>query len=231
MICAESIQAVAEPKGAGYIVTTPTGTCKLKRDSDFGIIKGCGSKPSLFKEGAIKLAKSNGLIIRNVLVDKIECFDGKDNYYSYMFECKLIKAGVVDGKMVELEYGNAYASANTKEKRNGFNSAENAQNSAIKMAQKRALTSAIINALGIADIFTMDIEDEEKMKNAEFIFNEDPEAPLTTKQTRRIFAVAGEKGLTQERCKQKLAEMGFTSTKDVKQKDLENVIRALEAIE
>ena len=94
------------------------------------------------------------------------------------------------------------------------------------MAQKRALTSAAISICGGSDLFTMDIEDETTMKNYEEIkATSNDESPITTKQIKRLYAIGNEAGRTVDDIKTFLASKGYTSSKDIKQKDYDEVCK------
>jgi hypothetical protein len=121
-----------------------------------------------------------------------------------------------------------FGSANSAEKRCGFQSAYDADNGCIKMAQKRALTSAALAISGLSDAFTQDMENEEFMQNAKALIDTDkPDSPVNTNQIRRLYAIGGEAGMNANEVKQKLAAMGYTSTKQIKQKDYNAVCDAL----
>lgn len=211
--------AVATPKGKNYAIACCGTTAKLKRDVDFGVIPNT-RQPSLFKSGAEKICMAYGLLQRYEIESKIEIFDGKAPFFYYLVKCSLIK--IFNG--TEYIFTTAYGSANTAEKRNGFNSPADAANGTIKMAQKRALVAAALSISGLSDAFTQDMENENFMKNAkELIDSDDPEAPVTTQQIRRLYAIGNENGLSAAEVKDKLAVKGFTSTKQIKQKDYNDI--------
>lgn len=219
------LNAAVRPKGKNYLVDAKSGlpAVQLSRGTDFGVIPGT-KKPSLFKAGAEKIATNYGLCQHYELVSKVERTEGKDVFFYYLVRCDLVK--IIDGK--EYVIVSAYGSGNTNEKRNGFNAAWDAANGTLKMAQKRALVGAVIALCSGSGMFSQDMEDEAFMKNAETIIKEDPEAAVSTQQIRRLYAVAGEAGLTQSETKQRLAAMGYASTKDIKQKDYDEVIQKLQ---
>ena len=99
------------------------------------------------------------------------------------------------------------------------------------MAQKRALTSAAIAVCGGSDLFTQDIEDETFINNgnAELTATQNDEAKITAKQVKRLFAIAGDAGKTVEEAKQTLAKYGYTSSKDVLQRDYDMLCSLLAA--
>lgn len=217
----EGKQAIVEAKRMNYEVTVPGGgTAVLKRDADFGVIKGT-KKPSLYKSGAEKIAFAYGLMQRYSIESKIEEFMSDPLFY-YCVRCDLVKL-LPTGQ--EIVFTSGYGSANTKEKRNGFNGAYDAANSTLKMAQKRALVSAVISICGGSGMFTQDIEDETFItKNYEEIKQTaSDDAPITAKQIKRLYAIGAEAGKTVEIVRTMLEARGYTSTKDIKQKDYDTI--------
>lgn len=215
--------AIVEAKRMNYEITAPTGIkATLKRDVDFGVIPKT-KKPSLFKSGAEKICFAYGLMQRYHIESKIE-ETAPEAFFFYTVRCDLVKLNLQTGQ--EYVFTSGYGSANTKEKRNGFNGAYDAANSALKMAAKRALTAAAISVCGGSDLFTMDIEDETFMQNYDEIKNTTADdAPVTTKQIKRLYAIGNEAGRNVEEIKNLLASKGYTSTKDIKQKDYDEVCK------
>lgn len=211
--------AIATPKGKNYMVQCGTiGTQTLKRDVDFGVVPKT-KKPTLFKSGAEKICMGYGLLQQYELVH-MDTGTEKNPIFRYIFKCNLVK--VVNGKEYTLSCG--FGSANTAEKRNGFNGPYDADNGTIKMAQKRALVAAALAISGLSDAFTQDMENEEFMeKGKDLLATDKPDSPISTQQIRRLYAIGGEMGLTSNEVKQKLAALGFTSTKHILQKDYEKV--------
>lgn len=240
LIVYEAKQAIAEAKGKNYIVTGATGLppVTLKRDVDFGVIPKT-KKPSLFKPGAEKICMAYGLMQRYVMESKTEIF-GKEPFFAYTVRCDLVKlmpeyetfsVGGIEHtivRQVEHSLVSSYGSANTSEKRCGFSSAYDAQNGSLKMAQKRALTSAALAISGLSDMFTQDMENEDFMENGKNLIETDkPESPISSAQIKRIYAIGGEAGFTAQEVKNKLAVMGYTSTKQILQKDYNHVCDVL----
>lgn len=223
----EGQKAVVEAKRLNYEISVPGCVPQtLKRGVDFGVIPKT-KKPSLYKSGAEKIAFAYGLMQRYYIETKIEQTEPEPFFY-YAVRCDLVKL-LPTGQ--EVVFTSGYGSANTKEKRNGFNGAFDAANSALKMAQKRALTSAAIAVCGGSDLFTQDIEDESFIEsgNAELKATQSDDAPITAKQVKRLFAIAGDAGKTVEEAKQTLAKFGYTSTKDITQKDYDEICTLLAA--
>lgn len=228
LVIYEAQRAIAEPKGKNYTVNAGFARpVLLKRDVDFGVIPKT-KKPSLYKSGAEKIAMGYGMFQRYDIESKIESADAKAPLFYYLVKCSLVK--LVDGQ--EYIFTTGYGSANTSEKRNGFNSAFDAANGTLKMAQKRALVAAALSISGMSDAFTQDIENEDFMeKGQDLLKTDDPESPISTAQIRRIYAIGGNAGLTTQEVKDKLAILGFTSTKQIKQKDYNRVCDSLEGKE
>lgn len=217
---AEAQIAVVQPKGKNYLINCGNfGQQTLKRDVDFGVIPKT-KKPSLFKSGAEKVAMGYGLLQHYTIESKIEQV-GKEALFYYLVRCDLVK--VYNG--VEYVWTSAYGSANTSEKRNGFNSPYDAANSTLKMAQKRALVAAALSISGLSDAFTQDMENEDFMQNAQALIDTDkPDSPVSTAQIKRLYAIGGEAGMNAAEVKQILVAQGYTSTKQIKQKDYDAVI-------
>lgn len=223
----EATRAIVEAKRLNYEIKAPTGqTMVLKRDVDFGVIKGT-KKPSLYKSGAEKICFAYGLMQRYHIESKIEQAD-PEPFFFYTVRCDLVKLNLATGQ--EYVFTSGYGSSNTKEKRNGFNGAYDAANSTLKMAAKRALTAAAISICGGSDLFTMDIEDETFItKNFdEMKQTADDDAKITAKQVKRLYAIGNDVGLSGEAFKTFLASKGIMQTKDITQKEYDNVIKMIQ---
>ena len=226
MIIYEAQPALLTPKGRNYKLNIGNTQTILKRDVDFGTIPGT-QRPSLYKSGAEAIAMGYGLLQHYELVSKIEDFSGDVPFFMYTVKCSLCK--VVNGQ--EYVFSSSYGSANTKEKRNGRNDAFNSANSTLKMAQKRALTSAAIAVSGLSSAFTMDIEDMGFAKTVENlkVDNTDPSAPITQAQRKRLFAVANTYGMGSAELKTWLKDrFGLESTNNVTQKLYDDIVAELQ---
>jgi hypothetical protein len=216
MMVYEAERAVARVSGNGYKVKAPFGTeVKLERDVDFGVIPGTKS-PSLYKSGAEKVCMAYGLLQHFTTESKIEQYNKSGCFFYFLVKCELVKIAN-DGK--EYIFTTGYGSANTAERRNGKNAnTPEAINACIKMAEKRSLVAAALHISGLSDMFTQDIEDEAFMRKAnDTILKEDD--PLTKAQLVRLFAIAGKKGLRKPQVQKIIAEAGFNSATEIKQKD------------
>lgn len=226
MIIYEAQPALLTPKGRNYKLNIGNTQTILKRDVDFGTIPGT-QRPSLYKSGAEAIAMGYGLLQHYELVSKIEDFSGDIPFFMYTVKCSLCK--VVNG--VEYVFSSSYGSANTKEKRNGRNDAFNAANATLKMAQKRALTSAAIAVSGLSSAFTMDIEDmgfNNSVKSME-IDTTDPSTPISQAQRKRLFAIAKTYGMGSVELKDWLKEkFALDSTNNVTQKLYDEIIAELQ---
>jgi len=151
----------------------------MKQDEHFGVIPGCGNKPTLLKPGAEKIAMTFKLAPE---YDEIAGTTESDDFINYKINCKLIH--IPTGMVV----GSGRGTCNSKEKKyrtrsvyeNKATDEEKAtgklvkgkysrylipqdpwdiQNTLYKMACKRALIGAILTATAASDLFTQDIED------------------------------------------------------------------------
>ena len=221
----EADRAVIEQKRGNYSIGIPGCVpVTLKRDVDFGVIPKTKA-PSLFKSGAEKVCLAFGLMKRFTVESAIEQ-GGKEPFFFYRVRCDLIKVAQ-DG--TEYCFSNGHGSANTAEKRNGFNGPYDAANSALKMAEKRSLVAAAISLANLSDLFSQDMENETFTAQASDLaqtLNDD--SPLTTKQMRRIYALGATQGLTANEVKNRIVAEGFASTKDIKQKDYDRVCKLFE---
>lgn len=223
----EAEQAIATPSGQNYKLLANGRKVSLKRNIDFGVIPGT-KKPSLYKSGAEAIAMAYGLLQHYEIESKIENLDTDNPFAMYTVRCDLCK--VVNG--IEYVFTSAYGSANTREKRNGRNSAFDSANTALKMAQKRALTSAAISVSGLSSAFTMDIEDESFNREVDnFVADkEDPTQPITQNQRKRMFAIGKANGLGTADLKTFLAKIGYESSSEILQKDYDAVIAKIQGV-
>ena len=124
----------------------------LVKDVDYGIIPGCGKKPSLFKPGAEKIIR-----IFHVSVsyeDVAPIFDIEKGNVSH----KIICSAFFNGVLVQQGVG----SANSFERKFYRNSARDRlalDNTILKMAKKRALVDVALQLGSLSNSFTQDVED------------------------------------------------------------------------
>jgi len=230
MIVYEASRALAESTKGNYSLMLGQNNVQLKRGVDFDNPEQSNGRkafkqPILLKAGAEKIAFGFGLLQQYEMVSCVERYDANGSYFAYTVRCDLVKLGPNGEKIV---VSNSYGHANSAESRNGFKSGPDAANGSIKMAQKRALVGAALAISGLSDLFTQDIENDSFMKSAENITKAKDDDPISSKQIQRIYALAGSKGLTTPEAKRLIISLGFTSTKDIKQKDYDSVCKAIE---
>lgn len=221
----------AEEFRGNYVLSVPGTDKKFKliRDKDFGLIrdkngKATVKKPILFKEGADSVFKSYGVFTDSEIESKIERTD-KDPFFFYAVKCV---AFILDDEKKRVVVASGFGSANTAEKRNGFNGAYDAAHNALRMAKKRAYVDCAVSLGGLSGLFTMDLEDESFMQKANELVKLQDTDPVTTQQMRRIYALGANIGLTANEVKNRIAAEGFASTKDIKQKDYDRVCKLFE---
>ena len=224
---AAALTVAPVPRSGNYTICAPDGTPSvLKRGIDFGMIRKKNGDPmtkapTLFKSGAEKVAVAYGLCQRYTLESKLE--DIEHGFFYFLVRCDLIK--IYDGK--EYVITSAYGSGNTREGRTGSQSPYDGANSAVKMAQKRALVSAALSLGCVSDMFTQDIESD--TEDGEVYFkSKDPEAPITRDQVRFFYSRGSRLGLTTAEMKKTLKSLGYDSASKVLSKDFDALLDALE---
>ena len=215
------------PRSGNYTICAPDGApAVLKRGIDFGMIRkkngdAMTKNPTLFKSGAEKVAVAYGLCQRYTLESKLE--DIEHGFFYFLVRCDLIK--IYDGK--EYVITSAYGSGNTREGRTGSQSPYDGANSAVKMAQKRALVSAALSLGCVSDMFTQDIESD--TEDGEVYFkSKDPEAPITARQVKFFYTACSRHGITPSEAKELLKAHGYSSANKVLSKDFDALLEALE---
>ena len=224
---AAALTVAPVPRSGNYTICAPDGApAVLKRGIDFGMIRkkngdAMTKNPTLFKSGAEKVAVAYGLCQRYTLESKLE--DIEHGFFYFLVRCDLIK--IYDGK--EYVITSAYGSGNTREGRTGSQSPYDGANSAVKMAQKRALVSAALSLGCVSDMFTQDIESD--TEDGEVYFkSKDPEAPITANQIKFFYKVCSNHGLTKGEAKALLKNHGYDSASKVLSKDFDALLDALE---
>lgn len=222
------------PNRANYTLTVGNASLTLKRGADFdnpivqyGKKKGekAFDKPILQKAGAEKIAFALGLFQNYELVSKETMkTENGGTFVSFLVKCSLVKV-LPDGRAATIS--DSYGEANTGEGRNGFKAMPDSINTALKMAQKRALVGAALAISGLSDMFTQDIENESFMSQAQDIIRETPDSPITSKQITRIYAIAAANGIPQNEAKNRIIAAGYASTKDIMQKDYERIVQLM----
>lgn len=224
---AAALTVAPVPRSGNYTICAPDGApAVLKRGIDFGMIRkkngdAMTKNPTLFKSGAEKVAVAYGLCQRYTLESKLE--DIEHGFFYFLVRCDLIK--IYDGK--EYVITSSYGSGNTREGRTGSQSPYDGANSAVKMAQKRALVSAALSLGCVSDMFTQDIESD--TEDGEVYFkSKDPEAPITARQVKFFYTACSRHGITPSEAKELLKAHGYNSANKVLTKDFDALLEALE---
>ena len=96
----------------------------------------------------------------------------------------------------------------------------------MKKAKKRAVVDLALTLASLSASFTQAIEDENNEQRASQLLKDND--PITPKQKKRIFAIAANNEITQEKAKSLLVEWGFASTNDITQKDYDDICERFE---
>lgn len=153
----------------------------LEAGKDYGVIPGTGSKPTLLKPGAERLVKAFGCVARYHIIETERDhnfpvqwskrkkawrnqFKGDKAFswteetgtslglYRYVVRCELVR---LDASEV---VGDGLGSCSTMESKY-IDRPRDSENTVLKMSCKRALVAASLNAFGLSDRFTQDVED------------------------------------------------------------------------
>ena len=216
-----------KPHSGDYTVAAFGGAPQtLRRGVDFGMIRKKNGDPmtkhpTLFKSGAEKVAVAYGLCQRYHMESKIE--DQENGFFFYAVRCDLVK--IVDG--AEYIITSSYGSGNTREGRTGSQSPYDGANSALKMAQKRALVAAALSLGCMSDSFTQDIESDTEDAGAYFA-DKDPEKPITAAQVKFFYAACSRHGMTKNEAKDFLRSHGYDSASKIKSGDFDTLLDDME---
>jgi len=238
LVVYEGFQALAEKKADNYVVTSPltNKAVDLERGVDFDVINGT-KQPSLLKSGAEKIVSAYGLLVHYSIESKIEneiaeTVDRNGEVqrkpiFFYNVKCELVK---VANNGTEYVFSSGYGSANTSEKRNGWNSPYDSANATLKMAQKRALVQAALSVSGLSSLFSQDIENESFMAKFDELNNAVKSGTITQKQGKLIFATAANIGVSPTKLKAKLKDWGYDDVKKIPQSDIDEVLQKINSL-
>lgn len=209
-------------KKENYVVSVGDQNLILVRDVDFGVIPGT-KKPSLLKSGAERIVMSLGLSQHFITEQSIEDYKSDNPFFFYRFKCVLYYT-MPDGREIVVTEG--VGSANSAEKACGRANPFDTANARLKMAKKRALVDACLTVGQLSSMFSQDMENEDFV-NSEFKVI-DENAPITAKQVKLLYTRAGKLGVDKNKCAEIVASFGYASSKDIKDKDFDNILKAVE---
>ncbi|ALA55033.1 hypothetical protein CAY60_017925 [Shouchella clausii] len=169
--------------------------------TDYGKIPGT-PKPTLLKSGAENLLRFYGLGHRLQVIEQVKDWENGFFYFSYKVTVHRTSETGVEFVLSECE-----GSANSKEKRYRNQDAYMLVNTLQKMAIKRALVGATLQATGASGLFTQDIEDMDSSYNSNSPSSNQPKSngsngAATEAQIKAINSGAKRKGLTEEEINQ-----------------------------
>jgi len=171
----------------------------MRHGVDYDTIPGT-PKPTLLKPGAERLLQAFGLGHRMECVDQKEDWD--NGFFYYKYKCTVVKTYPTH----EIVVAECEGSANSKEKRYRNQDVFTIVNTLQKMAQKRALVGAALQATGTSGRFTQDVEDMDvdepapAKRQATQQKQRKQTDPVTQKKI-EIRDIARKKGLTDEQIK------------------------------
>lgn len=223
----EQTQALAVTDKLNYIITIPMSgkNVELRRNIDFQKIKGF-KQPTLTKAGCLRIAKEGyGLCIEPIIEQAIETLDPFP-YFFYRARVNLYTFSPTGEKII---VSSGVGSANSAESRNGSKGAHDAANTALKFAEKRAASDAVINLTGLSNIFVQDLDNDDFVETGfkNMTQTADDESFITSKQVKRMYAIADDAGMNAEQFKNFIIKSGYESTKKIPQKDYNKLCEKL----
>ena len=211
-----------QTSGENYEVNFGQKKMSLIRDVDFGVVPGT-KKPSLLKSGAERIVMSLGLSQRYTIESCREDFQSEEPFAFYRVKCVLFYTRP-DGTEITVTEG--VGSANTRERQCGRAAAYDTANARLKMAKKRAMVDACLTVGQLSSMFSQDMENEDFMAGQPTVV--DMEAPITPKQVKRLYTIAGKQGVDKTKCAEIIAKFGYKSSTEIKQKHYDEICTAIE---
>lgn len=214
----------------------------LVNGTDYGLVPGT-PKPSLLKPGAENLLRFYGLGHKTQAVEQVKDWDSGFFFFNYKVTVfKTLPNGV------EMVLSECEGSANSKEKRYRNQDPYMLVNTLQKMAIKRALVGAALQATGASGLFTQDVEDmdlEQPHQPSQNSQNQgrgstsrtqntpkDPDAPSSDQQRKAIYGISKGKGLEDEQLKSVLLYSAKKeSSKDLTMQEASDLIKLLQSME
>lgn len=191
----------------------------MRQGVDYDVIQGT-PKPTLLKPGAERLLQFFGLGHKIQLIDKKEDWD--NGFFYYQYKVTIIK----QYPGYEIIVAECEGSANSKEKRYRNQDVFTIVNTLQKMAIKRALVGATLQATGTSGMFTQDLEDMDIQIQQSSTYKENLDT-ISQKQAKRMFAIAdGNEDLVRST----LAKYGYERSIDVKKTDYEKICEEIEEV-
>ena len=153
---------------------------QMKEGQDFGVIPGTNNKPVLLKPGAEKLCRLFSLYPQLELVQSITDFDKP--LFHYHYKCTVYRHGEPIGQ------GEGCCNSREKKYEKQQYKVYDLVNTITKIAQKRAMVSAVLVAVGASEFFTCDlIEEDESTRSPSHPGNKtNPLIEQTTTELKRL---------------------------------------------
>lgn len=195
---------------------------QMRCDVDYGVIPGTNNKPVLLKPGAEKLCRLFSLYPQLELIQSITDFEKP--LFHYHYRCTIYRQGE--------PVGQGEGSCNSKEKKYEKQAYKvyDLINTICKIAQKRAMVSAVLVAVGASEFFTCDLEPEEaadqsvqqRPNNRGDTAHKGDGEPVPNRlrlisdpQVKRFQTIARSNGYSTPGAKALLAEYGFASSRHI----------------
>ena len=217
----------------------------MQEGQHFGVVPGCGNKPTLLKPGAEKLSMTfrlrpimeNG---RDIVITPMENGHREITVYCHIHNAQGMEMATGVGSCSTMEKKYRYRKINGVQEENP--DIADTYNTVLKMAKKRAFVDGILSATAASDIFTQDIEDmpiaeqfaakqeQPKRKSEGGAAYEQLPGCISEKQAKRFFAIYRGAGKTDAQAKEYLAtNYGIEHSAQIKMDDYESICAWAEA--
>ncbi len=180
---------------------------------DKGVIEmkdGKSSLPTLFYGGAQKIKTLLGLTVKPEVVNdwqRVETGEDKRPLFMYRIRCYVYKDDVY--------LGQAEGTCSTEEGKFAKMGAFAAANNVLKVAYKRAYVSAVRDACGLADMFSVDLDDNEQINKQKVDKTGNADGKVNKNQIKDICARFGVWGLNPEEQQTVLSQFGVGDIKEL----------------
>lgn len=161
----------------------------LAKDRDYGVIPGTGTKPTLLKPGAERVALAFGcyygepeILEREIDHDReVKWAKGGKSGTSYGLYRYVVRVPVVS-RETGVVVGSGIGACSTMESKY-VSRPRDSENTVLKMAFKRAIVAGCLTTFGLSDQFTQDVEDLAADARESTGRDEEEPAPAITRET------------------------------------------------
>jgi len=206
---------------------------QLQEGRDYGHVPG-SDKPVLLKPGAEKLILLLGLRLELEIIDSTR--DWETGFFQYMVKARLIR----DTETGPVVVSEGLGTANTREKRYRNQDPYMVDNTALKIAEKRAVVDASLHVGALSNLFTQDLEDYEEPPAREQAAPKPQAKPagaergINDAQRKRLWALAmeasgGDRDRARALARKVMRQFGYDEKDEIKVSDYDAICALVQA--